>query len=74
MLALPGRMGAAAGVTLAGCATAHAASGQHAQSGKADEKEEHELLGEHGFENTVSEVAKLEAAFDIADLAKFTIA
>jgi hemerythrin-like domain-containing protein len=42
--------------------------------GEQFEDKEHELLGEHGFENTVAEVAKLEAAFDIADLDKFTAA
>ena len=33
---------------------------------------EHELIGEHGFENTVAEIARLEATLGIGDLAKFT--
>jgi hemerythrin-like domain-containing protein len=40
--------------------------------GEQFEENEHRLFGEHGFEDTVAEVAKLEAAYDIADLAKFT--
>jgi hemerythrin-like domain-containing protein len=40
--------------------------------GEQFEDEEHERFGEHGFENTVAEVAKIEAALGIADLAKFT--
>ncbi len=42
--------------------------------GEQFEENEHRLFGEHGFENTVAEVAKLEAALGIADLAKFTVA
>jgi hemerythrin-like domain-containing protein len=42
--------------------------------GEQFEDKEHELLGEHGFENTVAEVAKLEATFEIGDLDKFTAA
>ncbi len=33
---------------------------------------EHQLLGEHGFETAGAEVARLEAAFGIADLARVT--
>lgn len=40
--------------------------------GEQFEDNEHKLLGEHGFEGTVAEVAKLEQSFGIADLAKFT--
>jgi hemerythrin-like domain-containing protein len=40
--------------------------------GEQFEDEEHELFGEHGFENTVAEVARLETALGIADLAGFT--
>ncbi len=40
--------------------------------GEQFEENEHKLLGEHGFEGTVIEVAKLEQSFGIADLAKFT--
>lgn len=40
--------------------------------GEKFEDREHEMFGEHGFESAVAEVAKIEAALDIADLAKFT--
>jgi hemerythrin-like domain-containing protein len=40
--------------------------------GEQFEENEHKLLGEHGFESTVAEVAKLEQSLGIADLAKFT--
>jgi len=40
--------------------------------GEKFEDKEHELFGEHGFEKTVAEVARLEAALGIGDLAKFT--
>ena len=40
--------------------------------GEQFEDKEHELFGEHGFENTIAEVARLEAALGIADLARFT--
>jgi hemerythrin-like domain-containing protein len=40
--------------------------------GEQFEDKEHELFGEHGFEHTVTEVARLEAALGIADLAGFT--
>lgn len=36
------------------------------------EDREHEIFGEHGFENTVTEVARLETALGIADLSRFT--
>lgn len=40
--------------------------------GEQFEEEEHRRFGEHGFEATVAEVAKLEAALGIGDLARFT--
>jgi hemerythrin-like domain-containing protein len=40
--------------------------------GEKFEEDEHKRFGEHGFENTVTEVARLEAVLGIADLAKFT--
>ncbi len=40
--------------------------------GEQFEDKEHELFGEHGFENNVAEIARLEAALDIGDLARFT--
>jgi hemerythrin-like domain-containing protein len=45
---------------------------QYAELGEAFEDREHALFGEHGFENIVSDVAKLESALGIADLARFT--
>jgi hemerythrin-like domain-containing protein len=36
------------------------------------EDKEKQLLGEHGFEHAVAEVARLEQAFGVADLAKLT--
>jgi len=40
--------------------------------GEQFEEQEHQKLGEHGFEGAVKEVAALEAALGIADLSKFT--
>jgi hypothetical protein len=40
--------------------------------GERFEDKEHELFGEHGFENTVADVACLEEQLGIADLARFT--
>jgi hemerythrin-like domain-containing protein len=40
--------------------------------GEQFEDEEHARLGEHGFENAVAEVARLEQALGIGDLAEFT--
>src|SRR5262245_11352225 len=40
--------------------------------GEKFEDEEHQRFGEHGFEDAVAEVARLEATVGIADLAKFT--
>jgi hemerythrin-like domain-containing protein len=40
--------------------------------GEKFEEEEHKRFGEHGFENIVGEVARLEATLGIDDLAKFT--
>ena len=44
----------------------------YGELGEQFEDKEHELFGEHGFENTVAEVARLEQALGIADLARFT--
>ena len=48
--------------------------GGHAyrELGEQFEEGEHERFGEHGFEDTVAEVAKIELALGIGDLAKFT--
>lgn len=40
--------------------------------GEQFEDKEHELFGEKGFQNTVAEIARLEVALGIADLAMFT--
>jgi hemerythrin-like domain-containing protein len=40
--------------------------------GEQFEDEEHARFGEHGFEATVGEVARLETALGIGDLARFT--
>ncbi|HET9931814.1 MAG TPA: hemerythrin domain-containing protein [Polyangiaceae bacterium] len=40
--------------------------------GEQFEDKEHQLFGEHGFENIVKEVSKLEAALKIDNLADFT--
>ncbi len=40
--------------------------------GEKFEDDEHARLGEHGFENAVAEVARIETALGIDDLAKFT--
>jgi hypothetical protein len=40
--------------------------------GEQFEDKEKSVLGEGGFEKAVEEVAKLEAAFGIDDLARFT--
>lgn len=44
----------------------------YGELGEQFEGEEHARFGEHGFEGTVAEVARLEAALGIADLASFT--
>jgi hemerythrin-like domain-containing protein len=44
----------------------------YAEMGEEFEEKEHEILGEHGFEHAVEEVAKLETAFGVGDLAKLT--
>jgi len=46
-------------------------NGYH-ELGEQLEDKEHELFGEKGFENAVADVAKLEAALGIGDLARFT--
>ena len=40
--------------------------------GEQFEDKEHELFGKQGFENTVAEVARVEATLGIGDLARFT--
>jgi hemerythrin-like domain-containing protein len=40
--------------------------------GEEFEEKEHQLFGEHGFDDTVAEVARLESALGIADLEGFT--
>jgi len=45
---------------------------EYRELGEQFEDREHELLGEHGFEGAVAEVAQLEAALHIDDLAQFT--
>jgi hemerythrin-like domain-containing protein len=40
--------------------------------GEQFEDREHQLFGAHGFEDTVAEVARIETALGIADLAQFT--
>jgi hemerythrin-like domain-containing protein len=40
--------------------------------GEKFEEEEHARFGEHGFEDTVAEIARLEALLGIDDLTKFT--
>ena len=44
----------------------------YAELGEQFEDKETQMLGDHGFERSVAEVAKLEEAFDVADLAKLT--
>jgi hemerythrin-like domain-containing protein len=46
---------------------------QYRELGEKFEDEEHRRFGKHGFEQTVAQVAQLEAALDIADLAQFTV-
>jgi hemerythrin-like domain-containing protein len=46
--------------------------GGYRELGEQFEDKEHELFGEHGFPNTVAEVARLEATLGIGDLARFT--
>jgi hemerythrin-like domain-containing protein len=40
--------------------------------GEKFEEEEHKKFGEHGLQDTVAEVARIESAMGIADLARFT--
>ena len=46
--------------------------GAYRELGERFEDEEHERFGEHGFENAVAEVARLEVTLSIGDLASFT--
>jgi hemerythrin-like domain-containing protein len=45
---------------------------EYAELGEQFEDKEHAMLGEHGFERSVEDVARLEAAFGVDDLAKLT--
>lgn len=45
---------------------------QYRELGEQFEAKEHSTLGEHGFENTIAEVARIEATLGVADLAAFT--
>jgi hemerythrin-like domain-containing protein len=45
---------------------------EYAELGEQLEDQEKQLLGDHGFERAVVDVAKLEVAFGMADLAKLT--
>ena len=45
---------------------------EYAELGEKLEDEEHEKLGEHGFEGAVAEVARIEKALGIFELAQFT--
>lgn len=49
--------------------------GDHAyeELGEQLEDQEKQILGDHGFEHAVDDVAKLEVAFGIDDLAKLTL-
>jgi hemerythrin-like domain-containing protein len=47
-------------------------TGAYRELGDEFEAREHALFGERGFESTVAQVAQLEAALGIADLARFT--
>ncbi|HVY32233.1 MAG TPA: hemerythrin domain-containing protein [Polyangiaceae bacterium] len=45
---------------------------EYEELGEQFEEREHQLVGEHGFERAVADVARLEAQLGIADLAAFT--
>jgi hemerythrin-like domain-containing protein len=45
---------------------------EYQELGEQFEDKEKQMLGDHGFEHAVAEVAKLEQAFGVADLAKLT--
>jgi hemerythrin-like domain-containing protein len=45
---------------------------EYEELGEQFEEREHQLVGEHGFESAVAEVARLEQQLGIADLAAFT--
>ncbi len=47
--------------------------GAYHELGERFEAEEHARFGEHGFERVLAEVARLEAALGIDDLARFTV-
>ena len=52
----------------------HSIVGKHEydEMGEKFEAKETEMLGDHGFEHAVEQIAKLEAAFGIDDLSKLT--
>lgn len=54
----------AGGLALVGCATSEAPRAGHVEPS--------ELFGENGFQNDVAEIARLEAALGIGDLARST--
>jgi hypothetical protein len=45
---------------------------RYAELGDEFEQREHEILGEGGFDAVVAEVARIERAFGIEDLSRFT--
>jgi hemerythrin-like domain-containing protein len=45
---------------------------QYRELGEKFEEEEHQRFGEHGFEDILARVAKVEQGLDMADLSKFT--
>ena len=45
---------------------------EYEEMGDQFEDKETQMLGDHGFEHAVAEVAKLEQAFGVDDLAKLT--
>jgi len=67
---------AAAGAVVLGCAgssqTSAGSSAGRAPSRSGGEDKEKQMLGDRGFEHAVDEVARLEQAFGLDDLAKLT--
>ena len=45
---------------------------QYGGLGEQFEEKEHRMFGEHGFENTVQQVAQLETKLGLDDLSRFT--
>lgn len=48
------------------------AGASYAELGEQFEEREHEILGEGGFERAVADIARIERAFGLADLSRFT--